>query len=52
MSNYKFVFDTETSGLPFKERGSKYDYQNLEHFNTGRLISISWLLLDFKKKKF
>ena len=46
MSNYKFVFDTETSGLPFKQRGSKYDYQNLEHFDTGRLISISWLLLD------
>jgi len=44
--NYKFVFDTETSGLPYKERGSNYDYTNLDHFNSSRLLSISWLLLN------
>lgn len=44
--NYKFVFDTETSGLPYKERGSNYDYRNLDHFNSSRLLSISWLLLN------
>lgn len=44
--NYKFVFDTETSGLPYKERGSNYDYKNLEHFNSSRLLSISWLLIN------
>ena len=31
MSSYKFVFDTETSGLPYKARGEQYDYTNLEH---------------------
>lgn len=46
MSTYKFVFDTETSGLPYKERGSNYDYTNLDHFNSSRLLSISWLLLN------
>jgi len=44
--NYKFVFDTETSGLPYKERGSNYDYTNLDHFNSSRLLSISWLLIN------
>ena len=44
--NYKFVFDTETSGLPYKERGSNYDYKNLDHFNSSRLLSISWLLIN------
>ena len=44
MSTYKFVFDTETSGLPYRERGSNYDYTNLDHFNSSRLLSISWLL--------
>ena len=46
MSTYKFVFDTETSGLPYRERGSNYDYTNLDHFNSSRLLSISWLLLN------
>lgn len=46
MTSYKFVFDTETSGLPKKERGQSLDYENLEHFDSARLISISWLLLD------
>lgn len=50
MSSYKFVFDTETSGLPYKARGKQYDYENLEHFDTSRLISISWLLLDNENK--
>ena len=50
MSSYKFVFDTETSGLPYKEKGKQYDYQNLKHFDTSRLISISWLLLDNENK--
>jgi len=48
MSNYKLVYDTETSGLPFKQRGARYDYKNLEHFSSARLVSISWLLLDEK----
>ena len=46
MSTYKFVFDTETSGLPYRERGYNYDYTNLDHFNSSRLLSISWLLLN------
>ena len=50
MSSYKFVFDTETSGLPYKARGEQYDYTNLEHFDTSRLISISWLILDNKNE--
>ena len=31
MSSYKFIYDTETSGLPYKEKGKQYDYQNLKH---------------------
>ena len=27
-----------------------YDYTNLEHFDTSRLISISWLILDNKNE--
>ena len=46
MNNYKLVYDTETSGLPKKEKGQPYDYQNTEYFDTARLISISWLLLN------
>ena len=50
MSNYKFVYDTETSGLPKREKGKPYDYENSEQFDTARLISISWLLLNEKNE--
>ena len=46
MDNYKFVYDTETSGLPTKEKGKPYDHENSEHFDSARLVSISWLLLN------
>tara|TARA_B100000401_G_C52647047_1_gene643542 strand:+ start:52 stop:666 length:615 start_codon:yes stop_codon:yes gene_type:complete len=50
MSSYKFIYDTETSGLPTKERGQPYNYKDLKQFDTARLISISWLLLDEENK--
>ena len=50
MVNYKFVYDTETSGLPTKEYGQQYNYEDLKQFDTARLISISWLLLDEENK--
>ena len=38
--------DTETTGLPKKDKGRPYNYKNLEHFGSSRIVSISWILLD------
>lgn len=43
--SYKLVFDTETSGLP-KNRKEGYNYKDLEQFDSARLLSISWLILN------
>ena len=43
----KFVFDTETTGLPKKDRGSRvYDYTNTNNFDSSRMVSISYLILN------
>lgn len=39
-----FIFDTETTGLPYTN-----DYTNLEKYNNSRLIQFSGILYDFSK---
>ena len=46
MSDYRLIFDTETSGLPYRTRAEGYTYTNLDHFKDARLLSISWIILD------
>ncbi len=42
-----FIFDTETSGLPkFTEKRGYYDTRDLEKYDTSRIVSISWLILN------
>ena len=43
---YKFVFDTETSGLPIKSKKRKLNYANLNNYENARIVSISYLILD------
>lgn len=43
---YGIVFDVETTGLP---RGG--DWKNNMHFNTCRLVSIGWEVIDMGKKE-
>ena len=43
--NYKFVFDTETSGLPLRTN-KKFNFENLSDFDGARLLSISYIILD------
>lgn len=45
-ANYKFVFDTETTGLPVREKKRKLNYINLENFQNSRLVSLSYLILN------
>lgn len=42
LSGHKFVFDTETTGLPPR----RVKYRNLDAYNNARLVSISWIILD------
>ena len=51
--SFKLVIDTETTGLPKKPwMGGRqniqgdYDFENLEDFDSARMLSISWILLD------
>jgi len=41
-----FVFDTETTGLPYTK-----DYTNLDKFNNARLVQFSGILYDMKEYK-
>lgn len=43
---YKFVFDTETSGLPIRSKKRKLNYSNLNNYENARIVSISYLILD------
>lgn len=43
---YKFVFDTETSGLPIRSKKRKLNYANLNNYENARIVSISYLILD------
>ena len=43
---YKFVFDTETSGLPIRSKKRKLNYDNLNNYENARIVSISYLILD------
>tara|TARA_B110000261_G_C13045957_1_gene342247 strand:- start:743 stop:1354 length:612 start_codon:yes stop_codon:yes gene_type:complete len=45
-TNYKFVFDTETTGLPVREKRKKLNYNNLENFENSRIVSLSYLILN------
>ena len=45
MSNYRFVFDLETTGLPKRVRYQKLDYKYLPSFEDSRIVSISWILM-------
>lgn len=52
MSNYRFVFDLETTGLPKRKKYQKLDYKYLPSFEEARIISISWILMyDTKLEK-
>jgi DNA polymerase III epsilon subunit-like protein len=42
MSKY-FVFDLETTGLP---KGYRVNYRDLEKYDTCRIVSICWIVLD------
>jgi len=42
-----FCFDTETTGLPiYNNRKGYHDPRNYENYNTSRIVSISWIILD------
>jgi DNA polymerase III subunit epsilon len=45
MSNFRFIFDLETTGLPKRERGKRLDYKKLLSFKECRIVSISWILM-------
>jgi DNA polymerase III epsilon subunit-like protein len=43
------VFDTETTGLPCFAKGRQfYDPRAYKYYNTSRILSISWMVLDSK----
>ena len=44
--NYKFIFDTETSGLPIRSKKRKKDHINLDNYVNARIVSISYLIID------
>ena len=47
MPNWKFVFDTETTGLPDRiSQNIYFDYKDIEKYNKSRLVSIAWVLFD------
>ena len=46
ITDYRLIFDTETSGIPYRTRAEGYTYTNLDHFKNARLLSISWIILD------
>lgn len=44
-----FVFDLETTGLPAKkERGGFYPFRMTSKYNTARIVSVSWIVLNSK----
>ena len=48
-----FFFDTETTGLPLKDKTARdkyFPYENLEAYDSSRIVSISWLVYDFLGK--
>lgn len=45
-----FIFDTETNGLPLKERYRCCSYENNEAWKHCRILSIAWLIVDSKFK--
>jgi DNA polymerase-3 subunit epsilon len=50
-NGHKFIFDTETTGLPKRIRGQpNITFENLEAYDTARLVSISWIILDADNK--
>lgn len=52
MSNYRFVFDLETSGLPKRKKYHKLNYKYLAGFEEARILSISWIIIyDTEKEK-
>lgn len=41
-----FIFDTETNGLPLKERYRCCSYENNEAWKHCRILSIAWIITD------
>lgn len=42
-----FCFDTETTGLPsYDERRQYYSPKRIEKYDSSRIVSISWIILD------
>ena len=52
-NNYKFVFDVETSGLPLKSKSinKKEKYKILKDYDTARILSLSYIILDNDNKE-
>ena len=51
----ELIFDLETTGLPtFLGKKRKYDYPDpadLKSYDTARIVSIGWILIDAKSKE-
>jgi len=52
-NNYKFVFDVETSGLPLRSKSinKKDKYKILKDYDTARILSLSYIILDNDNKE-
>ena len=47
--DYVFVFDTETTGLPDRNKHSSTKYyppEELNHYDSSRIVSIAWMIFN------
>lgn len=42
----KLIFDIETSGLPIMEKKNYPKPEDLDSYNSARIVSIAWILID------
>lgn len=48
-NDYVFVFDTETTGLPDRNKHSTTKYyppEELNHYDSSRIVSIAWMIFN------